>query len=370
MHTKTVSPAGLQTALAVRDLSNPLQGPHAVSLVVERVAEALALLWGKPPTVLRPSPVVSVTSNYDDLAYPANAPARSPRYARYLEDGSLLRTHTTAAIPGWLASADRGVDDSAVLIPGMVWRRDCVDKRHVGEPHQLDAWRLVQGKMSRADLLQMIAAVVESVLPGIPWRGNETKHHYTQDGLEVEVFLHGNWVEVLECGLICSELLARKGLDAREWSGLAMGIGLDRMVMVAKGMDDIRLLRSEEPRVAVQMLDLQPWRPVSMHKPASRDLSVAHPAGLDDESLGDLLRSGLTTGQIRLLEEASIVERWMPQDLPAIACQRLGLGQGQENLLVRLVVRSADGPVSKEECAAVYASAYTLLHQGSAVGYL
>jgi phenylalanyl-tRNA synthetase beta subunit len=51
-------------------------------------------------------------------------------------------------------------------------------------------------------------------------------------------------------------------------------MGLDRALMLRKGIDDIRLLRSTEPRIAAQLFDLSPWRPVSCQPPVRRDLSI------------------------------------------------------------------------------------------------
>ena len=60
----------------------------------------------------------------------------------------------------------------------------------------------------------------------------------------------GEWVELLECGLAHPAVLAAGGLAGH--GGLAMGIGMDRAMMLRKGIGDIRLLRSGDPRVAGQ----------------------------------------------------------------------------------------------------------------------
>src|SRR5262249_39753490 len=57
-------------------------------------------------------------------------------------------------------------------------------------------------------------------------------------------------------------------LPSQKWSGLAMGIGLDRLAMLIKRIDDIRLLRSADPRIAGQMLTLDRYEPVS-NQPAT-----------------------------------------------------------------------------------------------------
>ena len=84
------------------------------------------------------------TTNYEVLGYPAGAPAREARYTRYVDDRRLLRTHMTAMVPEALRRLARpgDADDVVVACPGLVYRRDVVDRLHVGEPHQLDLWRV------------------------------------------------------------------------------------------------------------------------------------------------------------------------------------------------------------------------------------
>jgi phenylalanyl-tRNA synthetase alpha chain len=79
------------------------------------------------------------------------------------------------------------------------------------------------------------------------------------------VLSHGHWVEVWECGLADPGVLAAAGLAGH--SGLALGMGLDRMLMLIKGIPDIRLLRSADPRIAHQMRDLARYQPVSSMPP-------------------------------------------------------------------------------------------------------
>jgi hypothetical protein len=94
-------------------------------------------------------------------------------------------------------------------------------------------------------------------------------------------------------GLAAPRLLEAAGLPPAEYSGLAMGIGLDRMLMLRKGIDDIRALRSADPRIAGQMLDLAPYRSVSSQPAIERDLSIAVSAGTSPEELGDRVREAV-----------------------------------------------------------------------------
>ena len=120
--------------------------------------------------------------------------------------------------------------------------------------------------MTRLDLEAMIAAVVEALLPGARWRALPASHPYTEGGREVEVLAGGEWVELLECGLAHPHVLGAGGLGGH--SGLAMGIGLDRAVMLRKGIGDIRLLRSDDPRVAAP--DARPRAPTARSRRSRR----------------------------------------------------------------------------------------------------
>jgi phenylalanyl-tRNA synthetase alpha chain len=127
------------------------------------------------------------------------------------------------------------------------------------------------------------------------------------------VVRHGSrWVEVWECGLAHTDVLAAAGLADR--SGLALGMGLDRMLMLIKGIPDIRLLRSADPRIAGQMRDLIRYGPVSSMPPITRDLSVAVAEDEDEETLGDRVRDALG-GAARYVEEVRVLS--LP---PATGC--------------------------------------------------
>jgi phenylalanyl-tRNA synthetase alpha chain len=313
--------------------------------------------------IVRRPPVVPVADNYDRLFYEPDAIARSARYSHYVDDKHVLRTHTTAAIPAALAAT---CTNRLIVCPGLVYRRDVVDRLHVGEPHQVDIWIARLARLRRADLLQMIAAVVDTMLPGRAYRCNETFHPYTVNGLEVEVQVGDRWVEVLECGEIHPWLLNESHLPSQQWSGLAMGIGLDRLVMLIKRIDDIRLLRSSDPRVARQMLNLDPYEPVSNQPAIIRDMSICV-ADPDMELLGDRIRDALGErgGWVENVELLQVSDY---ASVPEAARRRLGISPGQQNLLIRVTLRSLDGSISKEEANRVYDLVYAKLHEGTA-GY-
>jgi len=165
-----------------------------------------------------------------------------------------------------------------------------------------------------------------------------------------------------------SELLAARrvlaGAGLAHHSGLALGMGLDRLLMLLKGIPDIRLLRSADPRVASQMADLAPYRPVSAMPAVRRDLSVAVDAETDDEILGDRIRDVLGP-DADAVESVAILSSIACEGLPGPAAARLGARPGQRNLLVRVVLRHLERTLTDEEANALRDRIYAAIHQGS-----
>ncbi|MEL6348577.1 MAG: hypothetical protein AAFV53_36065, partial [Myxococcota bacterium] len=118
---------------------------------------ALCERWGCPVQIHRPMPLVRVADNYDDLGYPSDGPAREARYTRYVTGGTLLRTQTSAGIPPLLrALSPSPPDDLLLAAPGLLYRRDVIDRHHIGEPHQIDLWRIRSEPCGPDDLVEMI----------------------------------------------------------------------------------------------------------------------------------------------------------------------------------------------------------------------
>jgi phenylalanyl-tRNA synthetase alpha chain len=367
MSVSVLSADEVRRALSVRDLTDPAHGPHALQQLLSRALEALRGAWGCEVRVHRQSPIVSIADNYDHLHYPPEGAARDARYTRYVCDTALLRTQTSAMIPGLLRRlASVPVEDVLLACPGLVYRRDCIDRLHTGEPHQLDLWRIRRGPpLSVAHLREMIETVVREVLPGRELRMEPARHPYTTDGLQIDVREGNEWVEIGECGLALPALLAENGLDVGHTTGLAMGLGLDRILMLRKGLEDIRLLRSEDPRISAQMLDLEPYRPVSSMPEVRRDLSLVIGEDETPEELGDAVRAALGE-RARLVESVEVLSATPYDALPAAAVARLGISPGQRNVLLRVVLRALERTLTHQECNALRDDIYAALHKGTA----
>jgi phenylalanyl-tRNA synthetase alpha chain len=365
-----LTPAALAAALAVRDLSDPAttppgEQPHAMSLLLDALVDAATARAAHAHRVVRMGPLVATVDNYDALGFDAAAVTRDRRYSHYVSPTVMLRSHTSAGIPALLRAIDGDTDrDEVLVLPGIVHRRDAIDRTHVGTPHQVDVWRVsAPGRLDENDLLDLVGALVEAVLPEARWRAVPAEHPYTVEGRQIDVWHAGEWLELAECGLIDPGLLARSGLDPARWSGLALGMGLDRALMLRKGIDDIRVLRSTDARIRSQMTDLSPWRPVSMMPPVRRDLSVVVAADDDDETLGDRVRSALDA-RVDDLESVAVIARTAADELPPAARERLGIVDGQVNALVRIVLRPLDRTLTDAEANALRDRVYLALHRG------
>jgi phenylalanyl-tRNA synthetase alpha chain len=359
-----LSPAQLEHDLAIPDLSDPADGHHAIQLITDAAAEALASAWGPGCEVrwCRGPRIVPIADNYDRLGYDAADVTRAARYTRYVDEQRVLRTHATALVPRALRQlAAEPADDVLLVCPGIAYRRDVIDWQHTGTPHQLDLWRISRRGLAPADLDTMIATLLAAVVPGLDSRQQARSHPYTRGGRQVDVARAGDWVEVWECGLAHQDVLAGAGLRGR--TGLALGLGLDRLLMLRKEIPDIRLLRSADPRVAGQMQDLCRYRPVSSQPLIRRDLSIAVDGDEDDETLGDQVREALGR-DADAVEDVSILASTPCGDLPAAAAARLGARPGQRNLLVRVVLRRLERSITDAEANELRDRIYARLHAG------
>mgnify|MGYP000341897962 CR=1 FL=1 len=374
-----LTPAELQSALALRDLSDPAQGRHAMSLLLAELTMALERLWGVGAETHRINPLVATADNYDRLGYSPDDVTRDSRYSRHVSPTVMLRSHTSAGVPALLDALrhDMGHYDRLHALPGLVYRRDSIDRTHVGAPHQVDLWRLkARGLLGPAALHEMMGAVVEAVLPAalhpdVEWRATPATHSYTDTGRQLDVLVtqpdgRREWLELAECGLVAAQVLRGSGVDPRRWAGLAMGLGLDRALMLRKGIRDIRLLRSENPDIQVQLLDLRPYRPVSVMPEVRRDLSLVlgSAAEADVELLGDRARTvlGAESEVLAALEIRAVTP---VSGLPPAAVERLRLAPGQVNVLLRLVLQPLDRTLTDEDANLIRDRVYRALHRGS-----
>ena len=352
----------LLESLSVLDLSDEKNGIHAINIIMNDILNKLQNTFNLNPIVIRNSPIVSIEKNYDKLYYPNDTITKSTRYTKYVDEYNVLRTHVTSGIIDVLNNHNE--NDSIYVLPGLVYRRDVIDRNHIGTPTQMDIWRVSSIKRyNREDLLILVQTILDAILPNCKWRYNETSHYYTKDGIEVEVYHNNEWLEILECGLILPELLNDNGLDSNVFSGLALGIGLDRSVMIRKNITDIRLLRHSDTRISKQMINLNTYKEISNYPHIIRDISIAISNHIDDELLGDKIRTFILNND--WIEKINIKSETKYEELPVHVSERLGMNDKLKNVLVSIKLRALDHTLTKQEANSIIEQLYRDIHEGT-----
>jgi phenylalanyl-tRNA synthetase alpha chain len=113
------------------------------------------------------------------------------------------------------------------------------------------------------------------------------------------------------------------------------------------------------------MLDLEPYRAVSLMPPLKRDLSIAVDEELTAEELGDRIRGALGDAVLGV-EAVTVVSETAYEDLPAVARTRLGMRSGQKNVLLRVVIRHLERTLTDEEGNGLRDRIYAAIHEGDA----
>src|SRR3989344_5234113 len=368
--TKTV-----EKLLSVKDLTleNSYQeNRNIIGKIYDRVVKKLEENNFPDIRVIRGNPTVKAEDNFDNLLFSAGNPGRASTYTRYTDEDHVLRTHTSALIPSTFKKLKKDIDRSTFILPGLVYRRDVIDPRHLDVFHQIDIWTLqkneVYGKTTRKDLIKLAETVFEAACPEAKMIIYEAKHPYTIDGIEVYAGIDGKEIEVLEAGLSHPKVLKNCGIDPEEYSGLALGMGIERLIMARKNLPDIRLIRSTDPRVIKQMINMEPFVNVSDQPAITRDMSYCINKNDTEEDICEAIRNVFGENS-DLLEQVEILERIPFDKLNSIARKKLGIEENQDNILVRITLRHPDKTLTKEEAAKLYSTIYPKLHQGKTKGY-
>lgn len=372
MKYEPISKAELDNMLSISDLSlQTEENNHAIRLILEDLLNALSKLQINPDIeVVKLSPIVKVTDNFDRLRFPKDNPGRSSTYTKYVDKETVLRTHVSAILPPTLDKLSTiDFEDKILVMPGLVYRRDVTDKTHAGVFHHGDIYRITKNKQyTKQDLLDLVSVIFTTLMPNYEPIVYETEHPYTVNGIEVYAKVGDKEIEILEAGLLHPEVLAGSGLNPDNYSGLALGSGLERILMIRKNLPDIRLIRSTDSRIRNQMENLEPYKSVSLMPPVSRDLSYSVPDDYAEEDIHEDLRLSLGENA-RILEEVIILSQTNYQDLPEAAKQRLGIKQNQKNVLVRMILRDLDKTLTNEYANMLIDEVYKKVNQSGTSGY-
>ena len=176
--------------------------------------------------------------NFDMLNIKESHPARQMHDTFYVENKSnLLRTHTSPVqIRGMLEKKP----PLAFISGGKVYRKDD-DATHLPMFHQIEGI-LIDENVSFANLKDLIYKIVYSLFgKEIELRFRPSYFPFTEPSAEVDILSkEGQWLEILGCGLVNPIVLENCDIDSNYYSGLAFGLGIERIAMLKHGVKDIR----------------------------------------------------------------------------------------------------------------------------------
>jgi phenylalanyl-tRNA synthetase alpha chain len=175
--------------------------------------------------------------NFDALNVPADHPARDLQDTFWMDDGNVLRTHTS---PVQLRLMQRGKLPIRAVAIGRCFRNEATDATHEHTFHQVEGL-MIDREVSVGHMVYVLKAFLSEVFGGeVEIRLRPSYFPFVEPGFEVDMRWRDSWLELLGCGLVHPNVLDAGGIDKKLYSGFAFGVGIDRLVMLRYGMEDIR----------------------------------------------------------------------------------------------------------------------------------
>jgi phenylalanyl-tRNA synthetase alpha chain len=194
--------------------------------------------------------------NFTALNIPEHHPARAEHDTFYLEDGNLLRTHTS---PIQIHVMETQKPPIRIITPGRVFRHD-YDHSHTPMFHQIEML-VIDEHTTFSDLKGLLADFLHQFFESnFELRFRASYFPFTEPSAEVDIqcvkcrgsgcrICKGTgWLEILGCGMVHPNVLRACNIDSERYQGCAFGMGLERLAMLHYGIDDIRLLFENDLR--------------------------------------------------------------------------------------------------------------------------
>jgi phenylalanyl-tRNA synthetase alpha chain len=198
--------------------------------------------------------------NFEALNVPANHPARDMQDTFYVEGERLLRTHTS---PVQIHVMENHKPPIMGVFPGAVYRRDS-DVSHSPMFHQVEGL-MVDKNITMGDLKGTISEFCHRMFgESLGVRFRPSFFPFTEPSAEVDircvicggsgcrVCKQSGWIEILGCGMVDPEVFKAVGIDSKEYSGFAFGMGVERTAMLKYAINDIRLFFENDMRFLEQ----------------------------------------------------------------------------------------------------------------------
>ncbi len=232
-------------------------GLHPVTQALQRIED---IFVGAGYEVVEGPEIEDDYHNFEALNLPPHHPARAMHDTFYVDDGMVLRTHTSPVQVRVMESSQPPI---RVICPGRVYRRDS-DITHTPMFHQVEGLVVDEG-ISFADLKGTVTDFVQRFFEkDLAVRFRPSYFPFTEPSAEVDVECvqcrgkgcrtcsQTGWIEVMGCGMVHPNVLSMSGIDSERYSGYAFGFGADRLSMLLYRVDDLRLFFENDVRFLAQ----------------------------------------------------------------------------------------------------------------------
>ena len=242
---------------------------HPITLVQRKCEEVFRSMGF---TVEDYSEIVTDYECFEALNIPPFHPARDMQDTYYLDNGQLLKTHTSAAQNAIYkkyrdALINEGKPIKAVF-PSRCFRNEATDACHENTFFQMEGV-MVGEDISIANLIYFMKTMLSEVFDnyGLKVRLRPGFFPFVEPGFELDISCqicggkgcpsckHSGWLELCPCGMIHPNVLREGGIDPEKYSGFAFGLGLTRLAMMKYGIKDIRDLNSGSLAALAQFTD-------------------------------------------------------------------------------------------------------------------
>lgn len=332
--------ARMRRFMAMPDLSRKEGSP--IKEMVDRIVNQDNF---KDLDIIECPEVVSTHVAFDLFDFPKDHVARSKSDTYFLDDEHILRPHTTTMWYYYLQDEEvkkrmENNEPVGCFSHGKVYRKDEIDRNHMNVFHQIDGWYLIpkdQKTLKEEDLKEILKSVVTAVFgDDVNYKFAVDTFPYTDPSLEMEVEVNGRWIEIFGSGVVKGSVLEAFGVDSNKWNGWAFGFGLERLAIISMDLPDIRLIWSDDERVAKQLKLGQKYQEVSKYPPITRDISFIVSNDFIPNDYFELIRD--IGGD--LVEEVELLDKYENEEK---------FGKDKVSYTYRVVYRSLDKTLTDDE---------------------
>lgn len=225
------------------DVSMPGRGADVGSLhPVTRTLQRIETLFSNAGFDVETGPEIEDDwHNFEALNIPETHPARAMHDTFYINENTVLRTHTSGV---QIRTMENKNPPLRIIAPGRVYRCDS-DQTHTPMFHQVEGL-IIEKNASFAQLRALLIEFLRKFFEdeNLQTRFRPSYFPFTEPSAEVDIatdlFGDGRWIEVLGCGMVHPNVLKNVGIDPDEYTGLAFGLGVERLAMLRYNVNDLR----------------------------------------------------------------------------------------------------------------------------------